>query len=458
MPSNDAKLYDLEPSTEETYDVIVCGGGPAGIGAALGAVINGSKTLILEARSQFGGTATAAMWMEINFLFADNDETDRGGVHTILIDALRSWGPDASIPGKRSAKSPGSGGNLNVHPEYLKKVLFDLFEQHGVAFQLYSPVIDVVKEGDTVTGVVVGAKEGPVTYRGKVIIDATGDGDVAFRAGCEMETTGDPETGWRPPVTVAWAVCNVDCDRFYAWLKAGVELDRHQFEHFNAMINEYREKGYNLPAWMGLNRTTIPGVVSINSGTSLHMRLDCSRSATRTLMEKMAIDQALDFIRLAREKRIPGMENVCLMRTGGFAMARDTRRLVGVYQFNDKDVMEGTDFPDAIGAKYGGSDPVGKLRPYTAIKQGALFPYRSLLPKDVDGLLVAGRCSSATMLGHYGGKSMGNMISIGQGAGVAAAIASAEGVAPRHVDVVKVQEALRQMGARLREADVASSG
>ena len=117
--------------------------------------------------------------MEINFLFKDNNETDRGGVHRLLVDALRKWGPDASRPGNRDPKAVGSGGNLNVHPEYLKKVIFDLFEQHGVDYELYSPVIDVVKEGKRVTGVVAGAKEGRVTYRGKVVIDSTGDGDVA---------------------------------------------------------------------------------------------------------------------------------------------------------------------------------------------------------------------------------------------------------------------------------------
>ena len=127
-------LYPRSPKPDQLYDVIVAGGGPAGIGAALAAAIQGAKTLILEARSQFGGTATAAMWMEINFLFKDNQETDRGGVHTILIDAIRSWGADASVLGRRSPAYPGSGGNLDVHPEYLKKVIFDLLEQHKVDY------------------------------------------------------------------------------------------------------------------------------------------------------------------------------------------------------------------------------------------------------------------------------------------------------------------------------------
>jgi hypothetical protein len=443
------RLYAQCPRQDEPYDVIVAGGGPAGIGAALAAAMTGARTLLLEARSQFGGTATAAMWMEINFLFKDNDETDRGGVHRILIDAIRQRGRDASIPGRRVASKPGSGGNLNVHPEYLKKVLFDLFDQYGIAYQLYSPVVEVVKDGDRVTGVVVGAKEGRVIFEGKAIVDATGDGDVAFLSGCEMETEGDEDTGWRPPVTVAWALCNVDCDRLFAWLEGGVELDRHQYEAFNELLADYRAQGYDLPSWIGFNRTTIPGVVSINSGTSLALQLDCSQSATLTLVEKMAIDQALDFVRFAREKEVPGMEDAYLMRTGGYAMARDTRRLVGEYRFGGEDVMAGTDFEDAVASKYGGSDPVGQQRPYTAIKQGALFPYRALLPRQVEGLLVAGRCSSATMLGHYGGKSMGNMISIGQSAGIAAALCAQQGTLPRELDYRLIQQRLDEMGVSL---------
>jgi hypothetical protein len=447
-------LYRRCPQQDTLYDVIVAGGGPAGLGAALAAAMNGARTLLLEARSQFGGTATAAMWMEINFLFKDNQETDRGGVHALLIDAIRSWGADASVPGRRSPAYPGSGGNLDVHPEYLKKVIFDLLDEYGVDYQLYSPVVDVTMEGDQVTGVLVGAKEGNVTFSGKTVIDATGDGDVAYFAGCEMETEGAADTGWRPPVTVAWALCNVDVERLYEWLEGDVELDRHQFKAFNELLAAYRVPsergpGYNLPGWIGFNRTTLPNVVSINNGTSLELQLDCSQSATLTLVEKMAIDQALDFVRFAREKKLPGLEKAYLMRTGGYAMARDTRRLVGEYQFDDKDVMEGTFFEDAVASKYGGSDPVGQQRPYSAIKQGALFPYRSLLPRDVEGLLVAGRCSSATMLGHYGGKSMGNMISVGQAAGVAAALCAKLDTLPRQLDYRLIQAKLDEMGVSL---------
>jgi hypothetical protein len=445
----DAPLYARAPKPDIVYDTVVAGGGPAAIGAALASALCGARTLILEARSQFGGTATAALWMPINMLYKDSRRMSRGGVHTLLIDSLLALGPDAARHGEARQGVHDSGTNLNVHPEYLKKVLFDLFEKNEIDYQLYSPVIDVVKEGDRVTGVVVGAKEGPVTFKGKTIIDATGDGDVAFRAGCQMATSGDEESGWRPPVTVAWAVCNVDCERFFSWLEQGVELDRRQFEHFNKLVGYYREKGYNLPNWIGLSKTTIPGVVSINNGTSLDLHLDCSRSATRTLMEKMAIDQALDFIRFAREEKVPGMENVCLMRTGGFAMARDTRRLVGEYVFTDKDVMEGTEFDDAVASKYGASDPVGRQRPYSKIKQGAKLPYRMLLPRDVEGLLVAGRCSSATMLGHYGGKSMGNMISLGQAAGVAAALSAASDTLPRALDVRRIQDKLAELGVSL---------
>lgn len=441
-------VFTRRADTKKEYDVLVCGGGPAGIGAALAAAVSGASVAVLEARSQFGGTASAAMWMEMNYLFKDNQETDRGGVNKLVVDELRKWGQFACIPGDRD-NLPGSGGNLHVHPEYFKKIIFDLFEKYQIDYQLYSPAVDVVKKGDQVTGVVIGAKEGPMTYSGKIIIDATGDGDVAWLAGCEM-AEGEEQTGWRAPVTVAFALGNVDCDKFFKWLR-DEDLQKPAFRGYKERIHSKGiASGYNLPNWCGFNKTTIPGVVSVNNGTSQELWIDPAYSYSLTYMEKTAIDQALDFIKWARtDKLLPGMENCYLVRTGGYAMARDTRRLVGEYIFTNDDVIDGNEFTDVVATKYGGSDPVGNLRPSVGIKQGAQYPYRSYLPKNVDALLVAGRCGSASMLGHFGGKSIGNMFCIGQAAGVAASLCCEKKMQPRDLDVKFIQEKLKEMQVSL---------
>jgi hypothetical protein len=120
---------------------------------------------------------------------------------------------------------------------------------------------------------------------------------------------------------------------------------------------------------------------------------------------------------------------------------------VGEYVVTLEDAQTGAEFPDIIARKYGAVD-ANQLY-IGAMKSGFGFPYRSLLPKTVDNLLVAGRCSSATFLGHAAGKSMGNMMELGQAAGVAAALCSAQGISPRRLDVPQLQSILRQMGVHL---------
>jgi hypothetical protein len=149
-----------------------------------------------------------------------------------------------------------------------------------------------------------------------------------------------------------------------------------------------------------------------------------------------------------RDKKVPGMENAVLMRTGSFVAVRDSRRLVGEYVLTEDDIMKGTEFEDRIARKYGYMDAVG-FKGGEAIKQGTSYPFRSLLPRRVENLLVAGRCGSATFFAHSGGKSMGNMLAIGQGAGVAAALAIRDAVPVRNVDVSRVQEYLRTEGVHI---------
>jgi hypothetical protein len=434
---------------DKVYDVIVCGGGPAGLGAALAAALTGAKTAILEARNQFGGTAVGSNWMEWNALFKDSNGTHRGGVNDLIVDEIQKWGPDAWVKGDRG-REIRDHYPLHIHPEYAKKAIFDLFQRYEIDYQLYSPVVDVVKEGDRVTGVVIGAKEGNVTYQGKVIIDATGDGDVAFRAGCEMAAEGEETSHWRAFVTVSFLVSNVDTAKFWKWLNMA-DLMVPSFRPYRERILEPGIKlGYNLPTWIGFDEATVPGVVSVNSGTSQGISVDPSKSYSLTYMEQAGTDQALDFVRWVRtERNHPGMEECYLLRVGPYVLPRDTRRLVGEYVYSNDDVMKGNTFDDVVATKYGSSDPVGKIRHAVTIKQGAPYPYRSYLPKKVDGLLVAGRCGSATLLGHFGGKSIGNMICIGQAAGIAGALCAEKGIQPRALDAKFIQNKLDEMGVSL---------
>jgi hypothetical protein len=436
-----------DPNT--VYDVIVCGGGPAGLGAALAAGMNGAKTVIFEGRNQFGGTATGSNWMEWNALYKNSDGDRRGGINDLIIDEIHKWGPDAWVKGDRGRILPDHYP-LHVHPEYAKKVFFDLFARYNIDYQLYSPAVGVEKEGDRVTGVVIGAKEGNVAYKGKVVIDATGDGDVAHFAGCEMASDGEETSHWRAFVTVSFLVCSVDTARFWKWLNMA-DLMVPSFRPYRERILLPGIKmGYNLPSWIGFDEATVPGVVSINSGTSQDLSVDPSRSSSLTYMEQAGTDQALEFVRWVRtERNHPGMEECYLLRVGPYVLPRDTRRLIGEYVYSNDDVMSGGRFDDVVAAKYGGSDPVGSVRKAASIRQGAPYPYRCYLPKRIDGLLVAGRCGSATLLGHFGGKSIGNMICLGQAAGVAAALCSAKGVQPRALDVKLIQKKLDEMGVSL---------
>ncbi len=439
------QLFARQPKSSKHYDVIVAGGGPAGIGAALASAMSGASTLILEGRSQFGGTATAGMWMNFNWIFRSNQEDSRGGIHQILVDRIRAFGPIASCPGRRDPVILNDGGNLDIHPEYLKKVLFDLFEEYEIDYSLYAPIVGVLKEGDLVTGVRVGSKEGETAYHASVVIDATGDGDAAYFAGCAMENS-NPAAGWRAPITLLFALCNVDVDRFYAWYhKKPIVLQDREFPNLREAMAWADSQGYTVPIGFSVDRGTLPGVLNFNFSTTRDMFFDGTRSYDLTVVEKLGVLQATELVRLGRDFKIPGLENAGLMRTGGFAAVRETRRLIGEYIFTEKDLMEGTDFPDAIASKYGGRDPMGDDYPNTNIHQGALYPYRSLIPQKIDGLLVAGRCGSASFQGHYGGKSMGNMLAIGQAAGCAAALCAKDGVQPRELDYKLVQRRLMEM-------------
>lgn len=428
------------PKGEAHYDVIVAGGGPAGVGAALAAAKQGARTLLLEARSFMGGVATLSHWMPMNRLLLNGES--RGGVHDGFVAKVRHYGEVASRPGPVDWVN---GDGLHIHVDYLRLAIFEMLEEAGCQYRLYSPVTDVLMDGNVLRGVVTHGKGGTTAFTAKAIVDSTGDGDVAYLAGVPM-VKGREEDGAFMPVTLGFVLGNVELERYDAFR-------RMQPGRFEKIIQEAREEGYVTSPWYDVRCTTLPDVAYVNNGGAYGVgNLDGSDIHDLTVAERMGIRMAVDFVRLAVDKRIPGLENCYLQRTGPGVGVRETRRIVGEYVLTKEDACNGTEFPDVVARRYGAIDPGGLKEDkdyHKAMKSGHAYPYRSMLPKKVENLLVAGRCGSTTHLGQAAGKSMGNMMDLGQAAGVAAALCAARDVAPRALDFRLVQDALLAMGVHL---------
>jgi hypothetical protein len=243
------------------------------------------------------------------------------------------------------------------------------------------------------------------------------------------------------PVSLVFTLANVGVERFLAYY----ENNRDQCLD---ILENAKQEGYAVAAWYAFDRTTIPGVLNVNNG-ALHDigNIDGTKASELTIAERMGIQVAQDFIRIARENNVPGLENCFLMRVGAHVGVRDTRRLIGEYVLTLEDALNAPEFPDVVARKYGAIDAnqlfIGPM------SSGFGYPYRSLLPRRIENLLVAGRCASATFLGHAAGKSMGNMMEVGQAAGVAAAMCASSRIRPRELEVAQLQRVLIGMGVHL---------
>jgi hypothetical protein len=447
------------------YDVIVCGSGMAGLGAALAAGRNGARTLLVEGQGVLGGITHCCLWMPLGawnrpkeLLSSEGEDPSRGGVHRLFEKKVLEMGPDAYDPKRRA-----------VHPDYLRVAMFELLEEAGCHYRLYSPVTGVAKEGNRVSGVIVTGKEGPRTFRAKVVVDATGEGDVAFFAGAQFNK-GRAEDGMLMPVTLTFVLGNVDLPRLHGfkpglhekpkeWYKSSARdiTDRYmrnpgsntpEDDRFNAILSEARVQGYTTAMWYAFTGTSLPGVATVNNGGLWDVGcIDGTRSADLTLAERAGSRIAVDFVRIAHKWQIPGLSSCHLLRVANAIAVREARCIIGDYVIGVEDLLEGRVPDDTVArAHERGVDTVY----YHSPAKGLIgIPYRALLPKGIEGLLMAGRCISATHDSLGGLRGMGSVMSIGQGAGVGAALAARKGVVPRQVSAKDIQAKLAEMGVKL---------
>jgi ribulose 1,5-bisphosphate synthetase/thiazole synthase len=407
----------------DEVDVLVVGGGPAGIGAALGAARKGAKTLLIENHSFFGGVAAWALGMPINQVRPGGKP--RSAIHELLVEKIKAYGDQAVRMGTHE---------LWCNVEYLKVAVLDALDQVGCRYLVHLRAADAVVENNRVVGVVVATKRGLMTIRTKVVVDCSGDADVAYYAGAETMI----EAASLMPMTLSLALTNID--------KAKVRYDDAR-----EAIHKARQKHPLIPsAFLEVNQIAGSRSWYINhSGTADMGRVDATDPIERSKAECASRRQALQMVQALRESDNPDLQRIEWIGSGPQVSVRETRRVKGIYVITEEDAMAGRTFEDAIAWRSGFLDPGGQ--------RGAKFvkmkihdvPYRAIVPEKLDGLLMAGRCISATHVGAMAGKSMGNCMATGHAAGVAAAIAAKKRIVPREVNGRELQDALRADGVDL---------
>ena len=454
--------YTRSVAREFDCDVLVIGGGPAGFGAAVASARNGADTILIERGAMLGGMATAGLVGPFMTCYDDDctEQIVKGVFDELCLRTEEKGGAihPSKVDGMTTYSSYYIRSHCHVTP-YLSEILAltmdEMAVEVGVKLLYNVQVVDAIREGNRIVGVIAAMKEGLAIFRAKTFIDCTGDADVAYFAGAPT-WVGDKANGLMQPVTLFFEMGGVDRDVFVGELekkKEKGELGIPAHNCWSWYLEEARKNGdwniqrdeignYEMPIqnrWK-MNCTRIPGI-------------DATRTedVTRGLIEgRKQVQEVMNFMR----KYVPGCENAELVQVASTLGIRETRHIVGKYELTIPDIMEQKHFDDAICTfayavdVHDASGSGGRLQ---EVNHYYTIPFRCMVPVECENLLVSGRsiCGSSEAAASY--RVMPCCIALGQAAGTAAALGLKTGCEAADVDIPTLRETLIAQGAVIKD-------
>ena len=455
----------LEPQREipivADVDVVVVGGGPGGLPAAIAAARHGARVLLIERYGFLGGLATAGLVAPILGHTASQ-------THTPIVEGLLKEMTERmhALGGAPAWAEACQEWGVRFDAEAFKVVGDRMVKEAGVDLLLHTHATDVIVEDGAIKALIVESKSGRQAVVGKVFIDATGDGDVAFRAGAPVQQGRDFDgrvESMGSFIHIGGIEGMTDAQKAAAREKLREAMAAGEFRFYG---NGFTGSNDMHRDHFSPNMTRWPG--------------DSTNARDLTQAEVGVRDQVWKLIAFLQEQ--PGFENAYIQTTSQVG-PRESRQIIGGYVLTGDDVQQGRKFDDAVARGSWWIDihcPLGHTYPVhlctiecprqekcpfwaaehnkTMRLKADLYPpdddwydipYRCLTPQKIDNLLVSGRCISATHQGMAGARVMGTCIAIGQAAGTAAALAARDGVAARSVDVAVLRQTLKDDGVLL---------
>jgi succinate dehydrogenase/fumarate reductase flavoprotein subunit len=437
-PAREIPVYD-------ECDVLVVGAGPAGVTAAVAAAKNkGGKVVLLERYATLGGMATGGQVLAIPFL-SDGPELLVSGIMDEWIGRLRKkpnavFGPELNELGStdenvlKKYRHHGLFGikriryGVNVDPEMLKIVLNDMVQDYGVKVLCHCWGVRAVTDDNTVKGVVFESKEGRKAILAKVVVDATGDGDIFASAGAEFEFSTF-STARTSNTALVFRVGGVDYD---VYAKALRQIAANPHAQGGAFKDIQEKLGFQIHPFSA-HRSDIVWINNWIPRSCMTVEGLTDTAFTMTNSIGAIIGHLRD--------NFPGMENAYLYDIASQVGTRGSRRLKGVYRLTSDNIARRTGRDDLIAV----TPTLGGAEEYPRIE----IPYGVLVPEKLDGLLAAGRCFSSEETANEAASWIPHCVALGEAAGTAAALSLHKGVQPRGVDIKALQKTLRSQGVYL---------